>query len=65
MHKCSLQKEYDIFKEFSDLSNGMLEVKVRAWMGMRHKVRKAIQEHRNAVHMTIIHSNVIEGKFYV
>lgn len=51
----------DIFHEFPELSSGTLDTKVRAWMGMRDKVRKAIQGHRNAVH-TAIQTDIVEGK---
>ena len=54
----------DIFHEFPELSSGTLDTKVRAWMGMRDKVRNAIQGHRNVVH-TAIQTDIVEGMFGV
>ena len=55
--------QHDIFKEFPDLQNGSIRSRVKAWMGMREKVRLVIRSHRNTV-QTAIQQNIVEGMLH-
>ena len=62
--KPDLTKEHslqnDIFSQFPDIKNGLLESKVEYWLGMREKVLNSIRGHCNAT-QTSIQSCVVEG----
>ena len=60
-NKNSLQN--DILNEFPNLKQATLHKKVKAWMGMRERVRDAIRGHRNQV-QTAIQGSIVAGKYF-